>query len=88
MSKPRLICHVPASTTADGAKSRTRALPNDILQEASRRLAIMSLLGAVLWLLGTVFYHVAMRALAPGNSNWIDRRATDAISAVTAAVPY
>lgn len=86
MSKPRSIRPAPAITTADGAKSRSRALPNDLLQEASRRLAIMSLLGAILWLMGTVFYHLAMRALVPGNSNWMSPNATDAIAGVSALI--
>ena len=86
ISKPRLIRPAPAITTAGGVKPRSRALPQDLLQEASRRLAIMSLLGAVLWLLGTVFYHLATLALVPGNSHWMDPQATDAISAVSALI--
>jgi len=47
----------------------------------------MSLLGAILWVLGTVFYHLALRALAPpGNTSWIQLSPTDTIAAASAIV--
>ena len=86
MPKPLLICPIPATTTADGAKPRTRELPHDLLQEASQRLAIISLLGTILWLLGTVFYHLAIRELAPGDSNWMRPLPSDVISVISALI--
>src|ERR1700758_2305332 len=86
MSKPHLG-PARASTPTDTLTSRGRTLPYDLLQEASHRLGVMSLLGAMLWVLGTVFYHLAMRALAPpGNSSWIQPSPTDTIAAAAAIV--
>jgi len=89
MSKLRLIGPVRASTPTDTLKSTSpgRTLPYDLLQEASHRLGVMSLLGAILWVVGTVFYHFAMRALAPpGNTSWVQLSPTDAIAAASAIV--
>src|SRR6185295_18733926 len=89
MSKLRLIGPVRASTPTDTLKSTSpgRTLPYDLLQEASHRLGVMSLLGAILWVVGTVFYHFAMRALAPpGDTSWVQLSPTDAIAAASAIV--
>src|SRR6478672_5952562 len=89
MSKLRFIGPVRASTPTDTLKSTSpgRTLPYDLLQEASHRLGVMSLLGAILWALGTVFYHLALRALAPpGNTSWIQLSPTDTIAAASAIV--
>jgi hypothetical protein len=86
MPKPLLICPVPATTAAGGTKSRVRELPHDLLQEASQRLAIISFLGAILWLLGTVFFHLAMRQLAPDDSTWMRPLASDTISVLSALI--
>src|SRR5262249_49574670 len=88
MFKPRLIRPAHPGTPTDTLRlSGGRTLPRDLLQEASHRLGIMSLLGAVLWLLGTVSYHFAMRALAPpGNTSWMQLSPTDTIAAVSAIV--
>ncbi len=89
MSKPRLIGPLRASSTTDVLRltSGGRTLPYDLLQEASDRLGIMSLLGAVLWALGTIFYHFAMRALAsPGDTRWMQLSPTDTIAVAAAIV--
>jgi eukaryotic-like serine/threonine-protein kinase len=48
----------------------------------------MSLLGAVLWVLGAVLYHVVgMRALAPpGDTSWMQPHPSDSIDAVAAVL--
>jgi serine/threonine-protein kinase len=47
----------------------------------------MSLLGAMLWVLATVLYHLAMRALAPaGDTHWIQPSPTDGVSVVSVIV--
>ena len=89
MSKPRLIGPVRASPPTDTLRltSGGRTLPYDLLQEASHRLGVMSLLGSVLWVLGTVFYHLAMRALAPpGDTSWMQPLPTDTVAAAAAIV--
>ena len=86
MGNPQLIGPVLGSTPADPGKSagHVRALPYDLLKEAARRLGVMSLLAAVLWILGTVLYHLATRAISNGDPVWIQPVETDAIAGVMA----
>jgi hypothetical protein len=63
----------------------SRPLPDDLLREASRRLGIMALLGAALWILGTLLDHVAVRMMSPNDPRAMDPPAIDAI-AVSSAV--
>jgi len=60
MRSRHLIGPRAGSTTArDGtSKLRACAVPDDLLQEGSQRLGIMSLIGAVLWILGSAIYHL------------------------------
>ena len=44
-------------------RSRWHALPEDLLREASRRVAIMSLMGAILWGTGWLLNEIALRAM-------------------------
>ncbi len=86
MNNSRLICPIPPSTPAEPSfsPSHTRALPYDLLEEASGRLAVMSLLAAVLWLVATVLDHLALRAITNGDPSWNDFKTTDAIAVVCA----
>lgn len=61
MRKHYLLCPAPASTpaTVDSSRAHSRGLPPDLLKEAARRLQIMSLLGAVLWIVATALYQLA-----------------------------
>ncbi len=51
MPDPDLIGPPPGTTPAELAASRgrRRALPDDLIREASRRLGVMSLLAAIIW---------------------------------------
>jgi tRNA A-37 threonylcarbamoyl transferase component Bud32 len=82
MADQHLIGPVPASTPADLTRSRgrTRELPDDLLREASLRLGVMSLLFAVLWIVGVVLGHLAARSLYPGSPRWMELDITDAIA--------
>ena len=64
-----------------------RPLPEDLLRDASRRLGIMALVGAVLWVLGVTFGHLASWVLEPGGvsatSGW---NAIDIIAATAVVV--
>jgi tRNA A-37 threonylcarbamoyl transferase component Bud32 len=86
MSDPRFIGRVPATTPAEPGmpRERSRAIPYDLLKDASRRLGIMSLLAAVLWLLGTLAYHLASRAM--NDPHWSQLQMPDAIAAASVAV--
>jgi serine/threonine protein kinase len=82
MADKHLIGPVPVSTPADLTRSRdrTRELPHDLLREASLRLGIMSLLFAVLWIVGVVLGHLAARAIYPDHPRWMQFDITDAIA--------
>jgi eukaryotic-like serine/threonine-protein kinase len=84
MTDSRLICPFPPSTPLEPGltRSHARALPYDLLEEASDRLKTMSILAAVLWLLGTVLDHLALRAMTNGDPSWNDFKTTDAIAVV------
>lgn len=55
-------------------------MPDDLLRQASRRLEIVALLGAVLWLLAPAIGHLAGYSLSPGDRRWAQFRVTDAIA--------
>lgn len=63
-----------------------RPLPEDLLRDASRRLGIMAVIGAVLWVLGVTFGHVADLLLRPAGSSWPSWNATDVIAASAVVV--
>ena len=88
MSDPHLIGPGAVSTPADIRKQRgrTRELPKDLLREASLRLGIMSLLGAVLWVVGVTLGHLAARSLYPDSSRWRELDITDGIGLVSVIV--
>jgi serine/threonine protein kinase len=88
MSDPHLIGPGPVSTPADIRKrrGRSRELPRDLLREASLRLGIMSLLGAVLWVLGVTLGHLAARSLYPNTSRWRQFDLTDGVAVISVIV--
>jgi eukaryotic-like serine/threonine-protein kinase len=85
MPVPRLIRPPSAGTPGEetAARGRPRALPDDLLREASARLGIMSLVAAGLWVLGTILGHVALRSLRADPSAWLDLTIGDAIAAAS-----
>jgi serine/threonine-protein kinase len=87
MADPQLIGPVAGSTPADSgiSQERVRSLPYDLLKEASRRLQIMSLVAAALWVLGALGEHFAV-ALTQGGQAGLHGRATDVIAAASISV--
>jgi len=79
MSKPRLIGH--ALETTDPGIRRRRDIPEDLLREASSRLRIVALLGAILWFSCPLIYHFAQGALSHGAQPWYVVSGADAIAA-------
>jgi len=59
-----------------------RALPNDLLKEASRRLGITALLAAVLWTAAAIADHLAVRMQTHGGPQWLQLGADEAFAAV------
>ena len=84
MNKHRLIAPPPASTDPTRSLGRFRGFPDDLLKEASLRLGIMSLLAAVLWVIGLAAGHLAAHALYPDSRRWLTFDITDAIGVASA----
>jgi eukaryotic-like serine/threonine-protein kinase len=80
---PRQIS-TPDSLKRSGGNARD--LPDDLLREASRRLSIISLLVAVLWVIGLVAGHIAARAIFPGSPQWLRFDVTDGIGVAAVIV--
>jgi eukaryotic-like serine/threonine-protein kinase len=60
---------------------RPRRLPDDLLRQASKRLQILALVGAGLWVLGPALGHLALRIAEPQNPEWTTFRVLDGIAA-------
>jgi serine/threonine-protein kinase len=86
MSLAKLIGPSPDVTPSGVPRSQRREIPDDLLREASTRLGILSLLGAVLWILATAAGHLAASAQATSKSQWADFGTTDAIAVVMVIV--
>lgn len=96
----RGIAHLPSPNASSGvtpapdlrlpppsvSQDPHRPLPEDLLRDASRRLGIMALVGAVLWVLGVTFGHVADLLLRPAGSSWPSWNAMDVIAAAAVVV--
>ncbi len=85
MPTPQLIGR-PAKDTSAELKSRPgrpRRLPDDLLRQASRRLGIMALIAAGLWLVAPVLGHLAFHATHPGDPEWARLRPNDVVAATS-----
>jgi serine/threonine-protein kinase len=75
----------PSASSARGFWRRPHhALPADLLRDASRRLGIVSLLAAVLWVVAALLGHVAFRAMLPGDPRWKQFHTADGIGVLAA----
>jgi hypothetical protein len=85
MTDPHLIAPGVGSTPAEPgiSRDRVRPLPYDLLKEASRRLEIMSLIAASLWILGTIGDRIALLAMTHGDRTWLLPQATDVIAGIS-----
>jgi eukaryotic-like serine/threonine-protein kinase len=88
MTDPHLIGPVARATPSKAAslRGRPRALPVDVLRDASRRLGIMALVAGGLWTVGSILGHVAERSLVHGSSERFRLGVGDAIAAVSVVV--
>src|SRR6185503_5263709 len=84
MADEKIIVPAPASTPSTLLRTGSRAagIPDDLLREASLRLGILSLLGAVLWTVGTLAGHLANAAAIRNGGNWATFESTDVIAVV------
>jgi serine/threonine-protein kinase len=87
MARPELIQPAAPGTPTGLTLARTadRSIPDDLLREASHRLAIMALLAAIMWVAATVLWHLTWPTFHPGLPV-PGLRAPDAIVAVASAV--
>jgi eukaryotic-like serine/threonine-protein kinase len=78
MDEAKLIAR-PESTTPGAVRtpSGTRRLPADLLRQASGRLKIVALIATLLWVTGTVFWHLALHATDPADPGWAQVRTSD-----------
>ena len=69
MPVPKLIRPPTDATPVEAAAARRgpRALPDDLLREASARLGIMSLVVAGLWVVGTILGRLAVQSMRYGD---------------------
>ena len=82
MEPTRLIAHPARETPPDlrTVPGQDRALPEDLLRQASRRVEIIALLGAALWFSGPALGHVAGLITNPGDPSWARFLPMDAIA--------
>ena len=84
---PHLIGREHRTPVSLGADTGAAELPQDLLHEASRRLGIMALLGAVLWIVGSLLIHVAVK-LMYDDPDWLHFQTPDAVALVSSAVSF
>ncbi len=65
---------------------QARSLPPDLLRQASRRLQIVALIAAVLWILGPALGQVADTVLNRSQHSWGGIRTVDVIAGVSVAL--
>ena len=89
MPEPKLIGREARSETPVELRSvagRRQALPADLLRQTSRRLQIMSLVGAGLWTLGVGIGNLAFHSTAPEDPRWSRLNITYLIAAANVAL--
>ena len=59
---------------------RDRAVPDDLLRDASRRLQVIAVLLMVLWLVGSVLWRLALHTQQPDSTRWIRWQGDDNFS--------
>jgi eukaryotic-like serine/threonine-protein kinase len=83
MPTPRILGAMARDTPSDltiTTGGRPRRLPDDLLRQASKRLQILALVGAGLWILGPALAHVALHIAEPQNPEWTTFRVLDGIA--------
>jgi hypothetical protein len=84
---PHWVGHLAGTTPQShrGLSAHHRALPEDLLRDASRRLGILALLAAILWIVGSVLIHVAFH-LMYDDASWLSFQFPDAIAVASSLV--
>ena len=81
----RVISPDPSTPAVTGEpRTAPRALPDDLLREASHRLGIMSLMGAILWVTAWTLNEVAMKVMTGQHPLAAGLQESDYIAIVSA----
>jgi hypothetical protein len=88
MTQAKLIGQRQGETPSESRSTpgQPRRMPADLLRQASKRLQVLALIGAALWLLGPGLGHVALYLTSPADPRWGQFGATDAIAAIQALI--
>ncbi|HEY8164409.1 MAG TPA: serine/threonine-protein kinase [Gemmatimonadaceae bacterium] len=83
MPQPELIATKAQTTprSLGGSRRRERAIPNDLLKMASRRLEIMSLLATAIWTVASIAWHLQLGS-ASGHLGFAGYQLSDTIAVV------
>jgi serine/threonine-protein kinase len=83
MQTPKLIGRPARDATSEPRTTpgRTRRLPEDLLRQATHRVAIMMLVAAALWILAPALAHLALYLTEPGDPRWSRFNVVDGIAA-------
>ena len=84
----RIVAPRPSSTPPrlSSARGHRRAIPEDLLRDASRRLGIMSLVAAVLWVTASLLGHIVYHFLNPDDPSWTNFSFPDGVALSSAVV--
>jgi eukaryotic-like serine/threonine-protein kinase len=66
----RIIRRLRETSATLTSAAGIRRVPSDLLRQASRRLQVMALIAAVLWVIGPVLRHLALHAMSPDDARW------------------
>jgi serine/threonine-protein kinase len=89
MPEPMLIGRPARGETPVELRSlagRRHTIPADLLRQVSRRLQILALIGAGLWITGVGIGHIAFHRLNPADPRWTHFRGTDLIATASVAL--
>jgi len=88
MDNAHLIGQAPTDTppALTSSARNLRTMPDDLLEQASRRLGVLALLASALWVLATILDHVALRVMSHGHPDVLQSSSTDIIAAANALV--
>jgi serine/threonine-protein kinase len=83
MPTPKLIGRLARESTTGirtTTPGRVRKLPEDLLRQATHRVAIMVLIAAALWTLAPALAHLALSLTEPGDPRWAQFNVVDGIA--------
>jgi serine/threonine-protein kinase len=86
--RPRVV--IPPDSTAAAARRwwvrSDRPIPADLARQAARRLRVLSLLSAGLWIVATIAYHLVDRVVGQHDVSWLSWRPSDNITVAAVGV--